>query len=243
MTVEMGRSGVDPVATAAGEVVVRAAGISKVYSAGGVETRALEPCDLELRRGEMVSIMGPSGSGKSTLLHLLAGLDTPTSGTIEIDGRPLSGMNETDLARLRATRIGFVLQRDNLVPTLRIEENVAAPLVLGGTKRGEALAEARRWLDRVGLEGRGDAFPSAVSGGEAQRAVVARACCVEPALIVADEPTGALDSVSADRVVGLLAEVTASLGTATVVVTHDAHVAAATQRRLQISDGQLTPSA
>ncbi|HEX8743505.1 MAG TPA: ABC transporter ATP-binding protein [Thermoleophilaceae bacterium] len=242
MTVETGRSDADPAAAAAG-AVVRAAGISKVYDAGGVETRALEPCDLELRRGEMVSIMGPSGSGKSTLLHLLSGLDTPTSGTVEIDGRSLSSMKEADLARLRATRIGFVLQRDNLVPTLRLDENVAAPLMLGGAKRADALAEAHRWLDRVGLENRRDAFPSEASGGEAQRAVVARACCVEPALIVADEPTGALDSASAQRVVELLAEVTASLRAATVVVTHDADVAAAAQRRLQISDGQLTPSA
>jgi len=219
--------------------VVRAEEISKVYGDARLAFTALAPCTISLRAGELVVVLGPSGSGKSTLLHLLSTLDNPTTGEVWFGSRRVDSMNERELARLRAREIGFVLQRDNLIPSLRVDENVAAPLMLSGVSRRDALARARDVLLSVGLSHRFGARPGELSGGEAQRVAVARACSARPSLIVADEPTGALDRANGAMVMDLLATLTADVGAATLLVTHDQDFATRADRALTIVDGQL----
>jgi ABC-type lipoprotein export system ATPase subunit len=217
--------------------VLSARGLSKVYGEGETAAVALGGLDLDLFPGELLAVIGPSGSGKSTLLHLLAGIDSPSSGSVEVDGRDLASMSDAEAAHFRAKRIGFVLQRDNLIPSLTIRENAAAPLMLAGVPRGEALQRASELLERVGLGHRLDALPADVSGGEAQRAAVARACTGEPLLVFADEPTGALDRQNGQGVVELLCELVADVGAAGLIVTHDPAVAGAAERTLRLLDG------
>jgi ABC-type lipoprotein export system ATPase subunit len=184
--------------------------------------------------------MGPSGSGKSTLLHIVSGLEQPTSGEVEIEGRNLARLPEREKARYRARKIGFVLQRDNLIPSLNLEENVAAPLLIAGWSAAKARARAREMLERVGIAGRSRAWPAEVSGGEAQRAAVARACAGSPVLIVADEPTGALDKANGASVLRLLRELATQTGAATMLVSHDVSVAATADEVLELIDGLIT---
>ena len=221
------------------EVVVLARDIHKRFGEGPAAVLALRGCDLLLRRGRILALMGPSGSGKSTLLHIVSGLDRPTQGQVEIEGRNLAQIGERERARYRARKIGFVLQRDNLIPALNLEENVAAPLLIGGWGAAKARARAQETLDRVGLRERRHAWPAEVSGGEAQRAAVARACAGSPILIVADEPTGALDKATGAVVLGLLRELATETGAATLLVTHDPNVAAIADEVLQMVDGRI----
>jgi ABC-type lipoprotein export system ATPase subunit len=196
-----------------------------------------------LWRGRIVALMGPSGSGKSTLLHIVSGLDRPTQGQVEIEGRDLSRVTEREMAGYRARKIGFVLQRDNLIPALNLEENVAAPLLIGGLGAAKARARGREMLERVGLSRHARAWPGEVSGGEAQRAAVARACAGRPALIVADEPTGALDKAAGANVLDLLRELAAATGAATLLVTHDPTVAGIADEVLLLVDGRIQEKA
>lgn len=222
------------------EPVLVARGLRKEYGSGAARTVALHGADLEMYRGRMIAIVGPSGSGKSTLLHLLSGLDVPTSGAVAIAGRDLSTMTDAHAAEWRARHAGFVLQRDNLIPALRLDENVAAPLLLSGVPHRRAFERAHAMLARVGLDRHVGAFPSDVSGGQAQRAAVARACVGAPTVVFADEPTGALDRNAGDGVIALLREIVRELDTTAVVVTHDAEVAAAADEIVRIEDGRIT---
>ncbi|ACU37501.1 ABC transporter ATP-binding protein [Actinosynnema mirum] len=206
--------------------VLRAEGVSKEFGRGETATRVLHDCDLEVRAGQTVAIVGKSGSGKSTFANCLSGLDEPTTGTITLLGHDLAALDEPAMARLRAEHIGFVLQKDNLVPTLTLEENVAAPLIMSGTRLSAALAKARSALDEVGLAHRAGSWPGQVSGGEAQRAAVARACVNDPAIVFADEPTGALDEENGLRVQELFRAVVRERGAASVIITHDLDLAA-----------------
>jgi len=219
-------------------LVLVARGLSKVFGEGDIATTAVADCDVEVRAGEILAIVGPSGSGKSTLLHLLSGLDTPTSGQVLLEGVDLHSLGDRKLAGLRSRRIGFVLQRFNLIPSLTVRENVAAPMMLSGVPRDKALARADEMLHRVGIGHRGAAFPAQISGGEAQRAAVARACSNNPALIFADEPTGALDLAAGDRVMDLFGELVRDLRASAIIVTHEPRLAARADARLELCDGR-----
>lgn len=218
--------------------VLIARGLTKIYGEGDAAVPALRGVDVDLFSARLLAVVGPSGSGKSTLLHLLAGIDAPSEGTVEIDGRPLGSMGDAESAHFRASQIGFVLQRDNLIPSLTIRENAAAPMLLSGARRGDALERATELLERVGLGRRLDAFPREVSGGEAQRAAVARACTGKPLLVFADEPTGSLDRASGAGVIELLCELVVDIDAAGLIVTHDPEVAARADQTLRLLDGR-----
>jgi putative ABC transport system ATP-binding protein len=199
--------------------------------------------DVTIRQGEIVAVMGPSGSGKSTLLHLLAGVTTPDTGEVTIDETQISALTEDQRSRFRLTRVGFVFQFGQLLPELSAEDNVALPLMLAGTRRARALVQAHSWLARLGLEGMERRLPSELSGGQAQRVALARGLVNAPAVLFADEPTGSLDSLTAERVMETLTEVVRSTGTTLVIVTHDARVASYSDREIFIRDGRITSPA
>src|SRR5947209_4176380 len=211
-------------------------GATKVYKQGLRTVNALRGVSLTIEAGEFVSIMGPSGSGKSTLMHLLGALDNPSTGEVWFQGRALHTLNDSELALLRRTRIGFVFQFFNLLPTLTAAENVALPLLLSGQRRRVALKPAYVGLERVGLRDRADHFPDEMSGGEMQRVAIARALVIEPEAVLCDEPTGNLDSASSEEVLKLLRSLPQA-GRAVVMVTHDAHAAAFGDRIVHIRDG------
>ncbi|MDT7537190.1 MAG: putative transport system ATP-binding protein [Actinomycetota bacterium] len=205
-------------------------------------TPALRGVDLTVEPGETVAVLGPSGSGKSTLLHCLAGLTTPDAGEVQYDGTRLDLLSDADRSRLRRSEIGVVFQYGQLVPELTAAENVALPLVLARRGRSEAVAAARTWLDRVGVPSVADARPGELSAGQAQRVALARALVTEPRLLVADEPTGALDSLAAEQVMELIAAIAKASGTTIVLVTHDLRVASYADREVVLRDGQLAGS-
>jgi len=219
-------------------VVLEGKGLSKMYGTGDSATWALSHCDVTVGRGEILVVVGPSGSGKSTLMHLLAGLDRPTEGVASLNGQDLGSMSDAEAARFRAKHIGFVLQRANLIPSLTVRENVAAPLMLSDVSRSEALERADAMLKRVGIGSRAGAFPAQVSGGEAQRAAVARACVVEPLVVFADEPTGAVDRAAGNVVMDLFEELVGEKQTSAVIVTHDERVASRGNAILRMLDGR-----
>ena len=219
--------------------VVEALGVTKVYRLEGVEVRALDGVDLVVERGDSVAIMGPSGSGKSTLLGLLGGLDRPTSGTLRFDGRDVTGLSEDELAAVRNRVVGFVFQNFQLLPRTPAVANVGLPLVYRGLGRAERRRLAVEALQAVGLGHRLQHRPSQLSGGEQQRVAIARALVTEPAMLLADEPTGNLDSRSGEEVLELLARLHGERGVAVVVVTHDPGVAARFRRRVTLRDGRL----
>ena len=200
---------------------------------------ALDGVSLEIARGEFVAVTGPSGCGKSTLLHLLAGLDTPTSGEIEVDGLALHAAGDAALTDYRRHRLGLVFQFFNLLPTMNVLENVSFPLLLQGVTHGESEARARELLELVGMNERATHFVHQLSGGEQQRTAIARALIHRPSLLIADEPTGNLDSSSAEMVLRVLREVGANQLATLIVVTHSAEVAAAAMRRIEMRDGRL----
>jgi putative ABC transport system ATP-binding protein len=216
--------------------VLRAQGLAKTYSGDGIEVLALRGVDLEVDAGEFVAVMGPSGCGKSTLLHLLGGLDRPTAGSIELDGRRVESLSEAAWAVLRRRELGFVFQFFNLVGTLTVAENVELPARLVGASPAEARRRREELLERLGVSARADTLPSRLSGGQQQRVAIARALVNRPAMLLADEPTGNLDSASAAEVLGLLRELKAD-GQTLVLVTHDARVAASADRVLAMRDG------
>jgi putative ABC transport system ATP-binding protein len=203
-------------------------------------TPALRGADLTVRTGEILAIMGPSGSGKSTLLHCLAGILTPDAGEITFAGRRLDTLREAERSELRRKRFGFVFQFGQLVPELTAEENVALPLLLDGAKRPAALAEARGWFGRLGLDGLEARRSGELSGGQAQRVALARAMVGRPDVIFADEPTGALDSLTGEQVMDLLVETAREHGTTVVIVTHESRVAACADREVIVRDGRVT---
>lgn len=208
--------------------------LHKVYGS----TPALDGASFSVHPGEVVAVMGPSGSGKSTLLHCLAGIVTPDSGTISYGGRELSAMSDAERSALRRSDFGFVFQFGQLVPELTCLENVALPLRLNGVKRKEAERTAREWLERLEVEDLSAQRPGQVSGGQGQRVAVARALVASPKVIFADEPTGALDSLNGERVMELLTESARLANTAVVLVTHEARVAAYSDRDVVVRDGR-----
>jgi putative ABC transport system ATP-binding protein len=203
-------------------------------------TPALRGVDLTVHEGEVVAVLGPSGSGKSTLLHCLAGLVRPDAGEVHYAGRRLDQCSEAERTRLRRTEIGVVFQHGHLVPELSAQENVALPLLLNRRGRREALAAAATWLDRAGVGEVSQARPGQLSGGQAQRVALARALVTEPRLVVADEPTGALDSLAAERAMELLTGLVRASGTTVVLVTHDLKIASYASREIVLHDGQAT---
>ena len=219
--------------------VVAAKGVTKVYRLDGVEVRALDGIDLAVAQGDSLAIMGPSGSGKSTLLGLLGGLDRPTAGDLAFAGRQVGAMSDDELAKVRNQVVGFVFQSFQLLPRTTAVANVGLPLVYRGLGRAERRRRAVEALQSVGLGQRMGHRPSQLSGGEQQRVAIARALVTEPAMLLADEPTGNLDSRSGDEVLELLARLRAERGVAVVVVTHDAGVAARFDHTLLVRDGRL----
>ncbi|MEZ5291862.1 MAG: ABC transporter ATP-binding protein [Vicinamibacterales bacterium] len=222
--------------------LVVADALEKTYSEGGATVPALRGVSLALEPGDFVALTGPSGCGKSTLLHLCGAMDRPTGGRLLLDGTDVATLNDDDLTRLRRDRIGFVFQFFNLLPTLTIADNIALPCLLAGMKAGEAEARAAALAGRVGIGHRLGHYPQQVSGGEAQRAAIARALVHRPALLIADEPTGNLDSANGATVLALLAELNQELGVTMLLATHAAEVGAAARRTLRMRDGRLDPA-
>jgi lipoprotein-releasing system ATP-binding protein len=221
--------------------VLEAQALSKTYVGGdGGRIVVLDAVDLQIARGEMVAIIGASGAGKSTLLHLLGALDRPTSGRVLIDGRALAGMADDAVSALRNRTVGFVFQFHHLLREFTALENVMMPLRIGGMDEAEAQRRATALLERVGLAGRVQHRPSALSGGEQQRTAVARALAVEPAVLLADEPSGNLDHYNSERLHDLFTELAHELELGMVVVTHNRSLAARADRVLQLEDGRLT---
>jgi len=212
--------------------------VSRVYSMGHMEVPALMDVSLEVHPGEFVAIVGPSGSGKTTMMNLLGCLDRPTAGEYRLAGTPVADLDDDGLARLRSRTIGFVFQSYNLLPRTTALDNVATPLLYQGVSRNERAARAKAALERLGLGDRIHHEPSELSGGQQQRVAVARAIVTEPALILADEPTGNLDSHSGVEVMALLHELNAA-GRTIVLITHDADVAAAAGRQIHLRDGRV----
>jgi putative ABC transport system ATP-binding protein len=210
--------------------------VRKTYQMGDLRVEALAGVSMDVYDGEYVAVMGPSGSGKSTLMHILGCLDVPTSGTYELAGTDVSRMSEAELAEVRNRRIGFVFQGFNLLPTLNAWRNVELPLLYAGVGRHARRERAAEALDRVGLADRMDHRPGELSGGQQQRVAVARALVTEPSLILADEPTGNLDSRATADVLGLFAELSAA-GRTIMLITHEPDVAAASQRSVRLRDG------
>jgi len=218
--------------------VIELVDVTKVYRTGTLEVEALRGVSAVIDESEYVAIMGPSGSGKSTLMHILGCLDVPTTGSYRLAGEDVSSMTEAELAEIRNRRIGFVFQQFNLLPSLNASRNVELPLAYAGVERAERHERAQIALARVGLEDRVDHRPGELSGGQQQRVAVARALVTDPDLILADEPTGNLDSVSANEMLALFGELHAS-GRTVVLITHEPEVAGAAQRTVRIRDGNI----
>ena len=219
--------------------MIQLSDVEKVYQRGKTSIRALHVSSLEVPRGQFLTVMGPSGSGKSTLLYLLGALDVPTSGSIVIDGTRISSARDAELSRFRRERLGFVFQFFNLLPTLTALENVLLPGLLAGKSREELSRRASELMEIVGLKARADHRPDELSGGEMQRVAVARALLTEPALLLADEPTGNLDSKTGAEGLHLIREATRQAGVTVVMVTHDPGAAKVGDRVVRLADGQL----
>ena len=216
--------------------MIQVRALTKSIDTGTHRVEILKGIDLEIRKGEFAAIMGPSGSGKSTLLGLLAGLDSPTSGQVILDGEDITRLGEDEMALLRGKKIGFVFQSYHLISTLTAEENVLLPMELAGLDSG-GRARARELLERVGLAGRFDHYPVQLSGGEQQRVALARAFALHPPILLADEPTGNLDSATGRAVLDLLLDLNREQGTTMVLVTHEPSVAESADRRIVLRDG------
>jgi lipoprotein-releasing system ATP-binding protein len=226
----------------AAEPVIRADGIAKTYAEGDLRTDVLRDINLTVARAETVAIVGASGAGKSTLLHILGGLDLPTRGEVEVAGQRMSTLSDTARGALRNRALGFVYQFHHLLPEFTALENVCMPLLIAGVAIPQAEARARALLERVGLGARLRHKPGEMSGGERQRAAVARALVTRPACVLADEPTGNLDERNAEQIYALMLELNREVGTSLVLVTHDRALARRMDRVLEIHDGGLRPA-
>jgi putative ABC transport system ATP-binding protein len=213
--------------------------LHKIYVTGEARVSALAGVSFTLERGDFVALMGPSGCGKSTLLHLCGAMDRPTSGTLRLNDRDLAAMEDDELTRVRREQVGFVFQFFNLLPTLTISDNIALPCLLAGVKAADAESRAAALAERVGITQRLHHYPQQVSGGEMQRAAIARAMIHQPLLIVADEPTGNLDSENGANVLALLTRLNRDMGVTILLATHAADVAAAATRILKMRDGKF----
>ena len=219
--------------------LIRIRGLSKGYRRGDQMIPVLLDLDMDVAAGEFVALMGPSGSGKSTLLNLIAGIDKPSSGTIEIGGVDIAELSEGELADWRAANVGFVFQFYNLLPVLSAQDNVELPLLLTGLSSRQRAERARLVLGLVGLADRADHYPNELSGGQQQRVAIARALVSDPLLIVADEPTGDLDRVTGEEILGLLEQLVVEMGKTIVMVTHDPKAAARARRLVHLEKGLL----
>jgi putative ABC transport system ATP-binding protein len=226
-----------PVKDERNDLVVAADDVTRRYGEGETAVDALRGVSLEVRRGELTAVMGPSGSGKSTLMHILAGLDKPTSGEVAIAGTSIGDLNDTELTKLRRRHIGFVFQFFNLLPMLTAKENIVLPLELAGAKLDRAWVDGV--IEKVGLSDRVTHRPSELSGGQQQRVAIARALISRPTVMFADEPTGNLDSATSAEILDLLHDSVKSYGQTTIMVTHDANVAAIADRILFLADGRV----
>ncbi len=219
--------------------VVETDSLTRIYGSGVAQVTALDHVSLHVANGEFVSVMGPSGCGKSTLLHLIGGLDHPTSGTVRIEGKDLSEYDDDALTDLRRQHIGFIFQFFNLIPTLTALDNTALPLVLGGTKPTDAQERAREWLEKLEVGDRITHRPDELSGGQRQRVAIARAMVTDPSLILADEPTGNLDSKAADEFATLLREAVDKWQSSILLVTHDPRISSYADRIIYLMDGRI----
>jgi putative ABC transport system ATP-binding protein len=220
------------------DAILRCRSLSRTYRSGSRDLTVLKDITFDVSPGEFLAILGPSGSGKTTLLGLLAGLDLPTSGMVQLDGENLGSMSEDERARLRVEKIGFVFQSFQLMPTLTAQENVQVPLELRG--QSEAATRARDLLTRVGLSGREHHYPVQLSGGEQQRVALARAFSTRPQVLFADEPTGNLDASTGATIIELMAELNHDQGTTLILVTHDLELASRARRTIRLADGRLS---
>jgi len=225
-----------------GTVLLRARSLNKIFAGEGVVVHAVREVDLSLANGEFVAVTGPSGSGKSTLLHMLGGLEKPTSGEIWLEGKRVDGLSQARWAMLRRRHIGFVFQFFNLVSNMTVADNVELAALMGGASRKQATARRRELLGELGLAAKADAAPARLSGGEQQRVALARAMANRPALLLADEPTGNLDSAATTAVLGLLARAHAD-GQGILLVTHDLRVACTADRVISLFDGMVVDDA
>ena len=220
-------------------IAVEGRHISKDFQLGNNTTKVLRDISLQITRGEFVSIMGPSGSGKSTLLYILGGLDTPTAGSVLLNGMDISHFSDEKMSRLRRQKIGFVFQFYNLIPNLNVEENILLPLLLDGKKAADYQDSLSQMLETVGLSDRRRHKPRELSGGQQQRAAIARALIGKPEILFADEPTGNLDSKTGEEIMTLLRKINAQQGQTILMVTHSSKAAASSTRTITVQDGRL----
>ena len=220
-------------------MLVEISNLSKGYTRGGQAVPVLENISLNIARGEFIALMGPSGSGKSTLLNLIAGIDKPDSGVLNVDGQDITVLSEGELADWRASNIGFIFQFYNLMPVLTAFENVELPLLLTNLSRRERRNRVEMTLALVGLSDRMEHYPNELSGGQQQRVAIARAIVTDPTILVCDEPTGDLDKQSANDVLGLLKQLNGEMGKTIIMVTHDGHAAEAAKRMVHLEKGEL----
>ena len=220
--------------------IVETENLTRIFGSGAAEVKALDGVSLHVDTGEFVAVMGPSGCGKSTLLHMIGGLDRPTSGIVKIDGQNLSELDDDALTDLRREHIGFIFQFFNLIPTLDALDNTALPLVLGGMKPAEAADHATEWLKRLEVADRSTHRPEELSGGQRQRVAIARSMVTEPSLILADEPTGNLDSKAAQEFAALLRETVERWERSILLVTHDPRISRFADRIIYMKDGRIT---
>jgi putative ABC transport system ATP-binding protein len=218
--------------------IIKATSLRKTYEVGGTEVRALDGFDIEIAKGSYVALMGPSGSGKSTLMNILGCLDTPTSGSYVLNGSDVSKLDDDSLAEIRNREIGFIFQTFNLLPRYTALENVALPMIYAGIPKADRIKRAKEVLVKVGLGDRMDHKPNELSGGQRQRVAVARALVMNPSIILADEPTGNLDSVTSSGIMDLLGEINRD-GNTVIVVTHEEEIAARAERTIRLRDGTL----
>ncbi len=219
--------------------LIQAQNLTKVYGTGDTAVVALDHVSLSVEAGECVAVMGPSGCGKSTLLHLLGGLDRPSEGTVSIDGQAIADMSDNGVTQLRRRKIGFVFQFFNLIPILSSVENAALPLLLDGGNATQAKEKATEWLGKVGLGHRLASRPDQLSAGQQQRVAIARALITDPVVVLADEPTGNLDTKSSDEIAALLKQVSTDWGRAVLMVTHDPRIATYADRIVILKDGKI----